>query len=112
MNTVDDIIQPFLPQLAPYLQHIPKLFFITTLGDLDATPPHFPDDPDGNYCVAYHMTDKRSCMYKWTEYISDNLFLQGMTVQEAIENSKYRLKKGKECLHYFTCLQNKSLVLK
>ena len=112
MNIVDDIIQPFLPQSAPHLKHIPKLFFITALGDPDATPPHFPDDPDGNYCAAYHMTDRPSYMDKWAEYISFNLFLRGMTVQEAIENSKYRLKKGKECLHYFTCLQNKSLVLK
>ena len=112
VNIVDDIIQPFLPQSAPHLQHIPKLFFITAAGDPDATPPHFPDDPDGNYCAAYHMTGKLSCMHKWAEYISDNLFLPGMTVQEAIENSKSHLEKGKECLHYFTCLQNKALVLK
>ena len=46
-NIVDDLIQPFLPQLAPHLQHIPKLFFITAVGYPDATPPHFPDDPDG-----------------------------------------------------------------
>ena len=112
MNIVDDIIQPFLPQSASHLQHIPKLFFINAAGDPDAPPPQFPDDPDGNYCVAYHVTDRPSCMDKWVEYISDNLFLPGMTVQGAIENSKSHLEKDKECLHYFTCLQNKSLVLK
>ena len=112
MRIVDDIIRPFLPQLAPHLQHIPKLFFITALGYPDATPPHFPDDPDGNYCAAYYVTYKPRYMRKWAEYISDNLFLRGMTVQEAIESSKYHLVKDNEYLHYFTCLQNKSLVLK
>ena len=112
VNIVDDIIQPFLPRLAPHLQHIPKFFFITAKGAADAPPPHFPDDPNGNYCAAYHMTDRQSYMDKWAEYISDNLFLPGMTVQEAIENSKSHLEKGSEYLHYFTCLQNKSLVLK
>ena len=58
------------------------------------------------------MTDRQSYMCKWAEYISGNLFLPGMTVQEAIENSKSHLEKDKECLHDFTCLQNKSLVLK
>ena len=43
VNNVDDIICPFLPRSAPHLQHIPKLFFITAVGDPDATPPHFPD---------------------------------------------------------------------
>ena len=112
MRIVDDIIQPFLPQSAPHLQNIPKLFFITARGNPRAPPPHFPDDPDGNYCAAYHMTQGLICMQKWTKYISDSLFFPGMTVQEAIENSKSHLEKGKECLHYFTCLQNKSLVLK
>ena len=112
VNIVDDIIQPFLPQSAPHLQHIPKLFFITAEGNPDAAPPHFPDDPDGNYCAAYRMTNRPSCMHKWVEHISGNLFLPGMTVQETIENSRSHLEKGKECLHYFTCLQNKSLVLK
>ena len=58
VDVVDDIIQPFLiPQSAPHLQHIPKLFFITAKGDPDALPPHFPNDPDGNYCVARHVTN-------------------------------------------------------
>ena len=112
VNIVGDIIQPFLSRSAPHLQHIPKLFFITAQGDPDAPPPHFPDDSDGNYCAAYHMTQRPRYMRKWTEYISDNLFFLGMTVQEVIENSKSHLEKGRECLHYFTCLQNKSLVLK
>ena len=55
VDVIDDIIRPFLPQSAPHLQHIPKLFFITAEGDPDATPLHFPDDPDGNYCIAYHV---------------------------------------------------------
>ena len=113
VNIVDDLIQPFLPQSAPHLQHIPKLFFITTEGDPDdATPLHFPDVPDGNYCATYYVISSLRCMLRWTAYISDNLFLSGMTVQKAIENSKSHLKKDMGCLHYFTCLQNKSLVLK
>ena len=112
VNIVDDLIQPFLPQSAPHLQHIPKLFFITSVGNPDATPPHFPDDPDGNYCAACYVAFSLSHVFNWAAYISDNLFLSGMTIQKTIENSKSHLKKGKECLHYFMCLQNKSLVLK
>ena len=108
VNIVNDIIQPFLPQSAPHLQYIPKLFFITAWGDpqAQAPPPHFPDDPDGNYCIAYHVAEIMSYMDKWAKHISDNVFLPGITVQEAIENSRSHLEGG-ECLHYFTYLRNK-----
>ena len=152
MKIVDDLIQPFLPQLAPHLQHIPKLFFITAIGDPDAPPPRFPDDPDGNYCVAYHLatpwsgtrrtklgvllrtsiptvgllaagallgiSTAASVTYfhkdkdKWANHITNHLFLTDMSVQATIENSRSYLDEDNECLHHFTCLRNKSLVLK
>ena len=111
MDTIDDIIQPFLPQSAPHLQHIPKLFFITVEGNPDAPPPQFPDDPDGNYCVAYHVTNKLCHMVKWTQYISDHLFLSNITIQEVIKKSRSYLFKHMEQLHCKTCLKNR-LVLK
>ena len=54
---IDDIIQPFLPQSAPHLQHVPKLFFITArhLAGPRAPPPRFPEDPDGNYTALLTM---------------------------------------------------------
>ena len=110
LDIVDDIIKPFLPQSAPHLQHIPKLFFISTEGDPHAPPPHFPDDPDGNYCVAYHVTNMPSDTNKWANHISDHLFLPGMTVQEVIESSRLQVYY-RDQLHHFTCLKNK-LVLK
>ena len=85
MDVADDIIQPFLPWSAPHLQHVPKLFFITAEGDPGALPPHFPDDPDGNFCVAYHVINKLCHMVKWTQCITDHIF-SGITVEEVIEN--------------------------
>ena len=109
MSIVDDIIGPFLPQSAPHLQHIPKVFFITAYTVWEnphAPPPHFPDDPDGNYCVAYCIRSINTV--KWAYYITDKLFLDsGVTVQEAIERSRFLLSEAWECLHYFTCLKNK-----
>ena len=111
VDIVDDIIQPFLPQSAPHLQHVPKLFFITAEGDPDAPPPHFPDDPDGNYCVAYHVTNKLCHMVKWALYITDHIFLSGITIQEVIEKSRSSLFKHMEQLHCSICLKNR-LILK
>ena len=113
VNIVDDIIHPFLPQSAPHLQHIPKLFFITArnLAYLHVPPPRFPEDPDGNYCIVYHVVDRVNLMPKWAESIMDELFLHGMTVQEAIERSRSHLNKDEESLYYFTCLKQ-NLVLK
>ena len=110
---IDDIIQPFLPQSAPHLQHVPKLFFITArhLAGPRAPPPRFPEDPDGNYCIAYHMADSRALMRKWAEDITNNLFIPGMTVQEAIEKSGSHLNKDEENLYYSIYLK-KNLVLK
>ena len=114
LDIVDDIIKPFLPQSAPHLLHIPKLFFISTWGDLNAPPLHFPDDPDGNYCVAYHnIMGMPSDMKKWADHITDHLFLPGATVQEVIENSKKsHLVIDKNWLHYFTSLKNKLVLRK
>ena len=112
--SIDDIIQPFLPQSAPHLQHIPKLFFITVRYrvsmDPHSPPPRFPKDPDGNYCIVYHMAGTMA-MIKWVEDITNDLFVHGMTVQGAIEKSRSRLNKDEENLYYFTCLK-KNLVLK
>ena len=112
VHIVNDIIKPFLPQSAPHLQHIPKLFFISAVGDPHAPPPCFPDDPDGNYCVAYHVTKSFSLMYKWADHIADHLFLPGATVQEVIDNSKSHLVEGEELLHYFVSLKNKLVLRK
>ena len=109
VHIVNDIINPFLPQSAPHLQHIPKLFFISAMGGLIAPPPRFPDDPHGNYCVVYHA----SLVYefKWVDHIADHLFLPGATVQEVIDNSKSHLVEGEE-LHYFANLKNKLVLRK
>ena len=110
VNIVDDIIQPFLPQSAPHLQHIPKLFFITAQHSYYfPLPPQFPEDPDGNYCIAYHMAFSYSLTNKWAHHITNNLFLPGMTVQGAIESSRSHLNEDRERLHYFTSLK-KNLV--
>ena len=113
VNIVDDIIQPFLPQSAPHLQHIPKLFFITAchLAGPHAPPPRFPEGPDGNYCIAYHVMDTGVLLMEWARCIMNDLFIPGMTVQGAIEKSSSHLNKDEESLYYFTCLK-KNLVLK
>ena len=113
VDIIDDIIQPFLPQSAPHLQHIPKLFFITAWHPVGphAPPPRFPEDPNGNYCIAYHVADTIGLMMKWPEDITNDLFSPGMTVQGTIEKSiGSHLNKDKESLYYFTCLK-KNLVL-
>ena len=109
LHIVDDIIKPFLPQSAPHLQHIPKLFIITacTLEDPHAQPPNFPDDPDGNYCVAYHVASSFNCMHHWAEYITDYLFRPNTSVQETIENYKPTRERTVEHLHYFSSLKSK-----
>ena len=108
MHIVNDIIEPFLPQSALHLQHIPKLFFINSAdGDPHAPPPHFPDDPDGNYCVAYHVAKYRGDMRTWNRNIADDIFLPGKSIQEVIENSRSHLHENHEHLHYFSCLKNK-----
>ena len=111
LDIIDDIIKPFLPQSAPHLLHIPKLFFISTWGDLNPPPLHFPDDPDGNYCVVYHsIVGMSSDMNKWADHITDHLFLPGATVQEVIEKS--HLVEEDYWLHYFTSLKNKLVLRK
>ena len=109
-DIVDDIIKPFLPRSAPHLQHIPKLFFISAEGDPNAPSPHFPDDPDGNYCVAYHVSKYLIHMLTWQFDIVQHLFHPDMSVQAVIENSRSHINEDRECLHYFTCLKN-NLVL-
>ena len=96
INIVDNIIRPFLPQSAPHLQHIPKLFFITVSWRhvySHCSLPNFSDDPDGNYCVAYHMAGLCDDFYnaKWAEHITERIFFLEETVQEAIENSRFHL---------------------
>ena len=105
VNIVDDIIQPFLPHSAPHLQHIPKLFFITAWDDYPLTASPLLEDPDGNYCIAYHMADDPHLSLIWAKYITDELFLSGMTVQEAIDNSRSHLIEHREHLYYFTSMK-------
>lgn len=115
VDIVDDIIQPFLPQSAPHLQYIPKLFFISLsvsshLGLLATKPPHFPLDRNGNYCVAYHSC--HPCYRgEWMWHIVDHLFRFGISVQEVVENSRSALYEGYEYLHCFSCLKNKLVLM-
>ena len=112
ISIVDDIIKPFLPQSAPHLAHIPKLFFIGSntrpLGkhpDMDTQPPLFPTDPDANYCVAYLVANKLSTLDEWTDYIADNL--SSIPVQDIVENYRAVLDRNYDCLHFFSCLKDK-----
>ena len=113
VNVVNDIIQPFLPQSAPHLQHIPKLFFIIAWDSPSPVlPPQLADDPDGNYCVAYFVTKSYIRVKVWIHHIIKNLFLPSTTVSEAVENSRFFIDKDEEYLYYFTCLKNKVVLKK
>ena len=114
VDIVEDIIKPFLPQSAPHLVHIPKLFFITSYcrrKELDTQPPLFPDDPDANYCIAYHMVTHPYYTDIWWQHIVHKL-TAGQSVQEIIENSRSSLHHHHERLHYFSSLKDSNLVLR
>ena len=115
VDIVDDIIKPFLPKSAPHLAHIPKLFFISSWVDhkgLDTQPPSFPDDDDGNYCIAYHLAQSgRADQEIWMDTIANGL-LSGKTVQYVIENSQLLLHKNNERLCYFSSLKDKLILMK
>ena len=113
LDIVDDIIKRFLPKSAPHLTHIPKLFFVSSLfrcKDLDTQPPSFPDDDDANYCIAYHLTKRRSDQQIWMENVTD-LLRSGKKVQDVIVSLHSLLDKDSECLYTFCCLKDE-LVLK
>ena len=109
IDIYQDIIKPFLPVSAPHLQHVPKLFFISVDREQYNNPVTFPDDPDGNYFVAYHETESMEQMLTWKAII-DDVFRLGKSAQELVENSKSYMHlhgfKNKERLHYFTSLKN------
>ena len=115
VDIVDDIIKPFLPKSAPHLAHIPKLFFINSWvdhKDLDTQPPSFPDDDDGNYCIAYHLAQSgRADQEIWMDTIANGL-LSGKTVQYVIESSQLLLHKNNERLCYFSSLKDKLVLMK
>ena len=110
VDIVDDIIKPFLPQSAPHLMNIPKLFFINSAPLLhqDIEPLPYPDYADSNYCVAYciqlHVHPTRS----WYQYIIKHL-LSGISVEDVVESSRLIAYNGH--LHYFSRLKNKQLTL-
>ena len=113
VDIVKDIIKPFLPQSAPHLVHIPKLFFISSYCRskvLRTQPPLFPDDPDANYCIVYYMTAPPHYINKWWQHIIHNL-TTGQSVQETIENIQSSLGHDYEHLHYFSSLKDSNLVL-
>ena len=112
VNIVDDIIKPFLPQSAPHLQHIPKLFFISlnVSSCLATKPPHFPHDRNGNFYVAYH-TCHPYYMGEWMWHIADHLFRFGVSVQEVVESSRSFLYQGHEYLHYLSYLEGKLVLV-
>ena len=111
LDIVDDIIRPFLPQSAPHLEHIPKVFFISAFTDMrNTTPPAFPNDPDSNYCVAYHLSPEPCEPIEWVRYITEHLFT-GVSVQEIIENSaQIIVDKNNEELHRLCCLKDNLLL--
>ena len=114
VDVVEDIIKPFLPQPAPHLVHIPKLFFISSncrRKELDTQPPLFPNDPDANYCIAYHTAAHPDYTDIWFEHIAHNL-TTGQSVQEIIENIRSSLDHDCERLHYFSSLKDSNLVLR
>ena len=112
VDIYQDIIKPFL---APHLQHIPKLFFISVDREQYNRPVIFPDDSNGNYFVVYHETESLEQMLTW-KAIVDDVFCLGKSTQELVEKSKSYMHlygyKDKERLHYFTCLKNKFIVKK
>ena len=115
VDIVEDIIKPFLPQSAPHLVHIPKLFFISSFcgrKELDTRPPLFPDDPDANYCIAYHVTAPHHPSYtdRWWRHIVHKL-PTGQSVQKIIKDIRSSLHHDLERLHYFSSLKDSNLVL-
>ena len=113
VDIIEDIIKPFLPQSAPHLINIPKLFFIGShhvpVRHHTKLPP-FPDDPDSNYCVAlYSQTSSEHEVYTWFEHITKHL-LSGLPVQEVIEKSRHLIDLHGH-LHYFSRLKDKQLTL-
>ena len=112
VDIIDDIIKPFLPESAPHLVHIPKLFFITAGGCLSTPLPRFPDDTDMNYCAAYHVASDQGYIDQWTQYIANQIFLPGVSVQKAIENYKSLMDERGEQLHYSFCLKDELILVK
>ena len=114
VDIVDDIIKPFLPKSAPYLAHIPKLFFISSWfyhEDLDTQPPSFPDDDDANYCIACHLSGEVGDSWKWM-YTTARGLRSSKTVQDVIEDSRSHLDKHNERLFTFSCLKEKLILRK
>lgn len=111
VDIFQDIICPFL---APHLQHIPKLFFISVDREQIYQPVTFPDDSNGNYYVFYHETEFLEQMLTW-KAIVDDVFRLGKSAKELAEESKSYMSrygyKNKERVHYFSCLKN-NFVLK
>ena len=109
VNIVDDIIKPFLPQSAPHLMNIPKLFFISSFSMRPSQDtPLFPDDTDSNYCVAYccaPLSQFALSSRSWFQYIIKHL-LSGISVEEVVENSRPIAERYGR-LHYLSCLSNK-----
>ena len=110
VHIVDDIIKLFLPQSAPHLQHIPKLFFVAcfkrVLAEPESQPLLFPTDPDANYRVAYYAGYDDRSQREWAGYITRHLS-SSMPVQDIIENSRSLFDKEHKCLHSFSCLKHK-----
>ena len=110
VDIVDDIIKPFLPNSAPHLVHIPKLFFISSwfgLRNLDVDKPlFFPGDNNANYYTASYLARWRADSREWMDTIADNL-LSGGTMEGVIDKLQSRLNKKSEQLNYFSCLKEK-----
>ena len=117
VDIVDDIIKPFLPQSAPHLVHIPKLFFISSrsMGPIPASPERLllPDDKDGNYLIAHCVTDDVD--HDWLSHIAFWMCCSYQSVQDIVEQSRSRSLfdplLGNEHLQVYCCLKD-DLVLK
>ena len=109
VDIVDDIIKPFLPQSAPHLVHIPKLFFISS----SSRRLLLPDDKDGNYLIAHCVTDD---VDDWLSHIARRICHSNQSVQDIVEQSRSPLLLfhpafGIEHLEVYCCLKD-DLVLR
>ena len=114
VDIVDDIIKPFLPQSAPHLVHIPKLFFISSraMGHIPASSRRLllPDDEDGNYLIAHCVTHN---VDGWLSHIAQCICHSNQSVRDIVEQSRFLYEEllfdpvlGNENLQVYCCLKD------
>ena len=119
VDIVDDIIKPFLPQSAPHLVHIPKLFFISSMsmGLFAASSRRLllPADEDGNYLIAHCVTHD---VDGWLSHIAQCICHRNQSVRDIVEPSQFLYEEllfdpvlSNENLQVYCCLKD-DLVLR